>query len=116
MEIINTYDETLAHYNMKLNHAEEELDDALRSVKELGLLAAAGWMGPAASSFGERVEDLTREMREPKQGIDQVRQALAQLRMTIEDEIRALMEEEAAAARAAEAAAAIAAGETYLNG
>ena len=113
MEIINTYDETLAHYNMKLNHAEEELCGAIQKAGELGALAAAGWMGPAASSFGERTEDLLRELREPRQSIDQVRQALAALRTTIEDEIRTLMEEEAAAA---EAAAAIAAGETYLNG
>ncbi len=104
MEIINTYDETLAHYRMKLNHAEEELEDALRKAKELELLAAAGWMGPAAASFGERTQELIREIEEPRRNIDQVRQALAQLRITIKEEIRVLMEEEARAAQAAQTA------------
>ena len=33
MEIINTYDETIAHYSMKLSHAEEELNLALKGLQ-----------------------------------------------------------------------------------
>ena len=35
MEIINTYDETISHYSMKLNHAEDELNLALKGLQEL---------------------------------------------------------------------------------
>lgn len=113
MEIINTYDETLAYYDRKLRHAEEELDDALRSIKGLGTPLASGWAGPAASAFAEGMEALSQKMREPKQEIGQVRQALFKLRTAIEEEIRALAQEEA---KAAEAAAMQAAGEAFLNG
>ena len=40
MEIINTFDETISHYCMKLNHAQEELDLALKGLQELEWLAA----------------------------------------------------------------------------
>ena len=47
MEIINTYDETLSHYIMKISHAEEELGDALKGFEELIYLGQEGWNTPA---------------------------------------------------------------------
>ena len=112
MEIINTYDETISHYNMKLGHAEDELNDDIRYLQELEIMASDGWSGPAAEAFRDRAQELAREMAAPRDNFEQIRRALVQLRSAIEEEIRVLMEEEAAAkARAAEAAALAAATE-----
>ena len=116
MEIINTYNETISHYNMKLGHAEDELNDAIRYLQELEVMAYDGWSGPAAEAFRDRVEELAREMAAPREHFEQIRQALAQLRSAIEEEIRVLMEEEASAkAKAAEAAALAAAADMILG-
>lgn len=95
MKIINTYDEILSHYNMKLNHAREELEDALRSLGELEVLAAEGWQGRAAEAFGERLEQLRHEMTAPREEMEEIRRLLAGLGRAIEEEIRLLMEEQA---------------------
>lgn len=95
MKIINTYEETLSHYNMKLNHAQEELEDALRGLGELEILAAEGWQGRAAEAFEERLEQLRHEMTAPREEMEEIRRLLAGLGRTIEEEIRLLMEEEA---------------------
>lgn len=102
MEIINTYSETIAHYNMKLGHAEDELNDAIRYLQELEIMASDGWNGPAADAFCSRVEELEREMAFPRDNFEQIRRALAQLRSAMEEEIRTLMEEAAALAAAAD--------------
>lgn len=101
MEIVNTYEETLSHYQMKLNHAEEELEDALKGLRELEVLASDGWQGKASMAFYDRLTELSRQMAAPKNDFDEIRQALSQLRAAIQGDIRLLMEGEADAAMAA---------------
>ena len=101
MEIINTYEETLAHYNRKLSHAEEELEDALKGLQELEILASEGWQGKASEAFRDRIQELSRQMAAPRQEFEEIRRSLSQLGAAIEEEIRLLMEAEAAKAAAA---------------
>lgn len=101
MEIINTYDETIAHYSMKLSHAEEELNLALKGLQELEILAADGWQGIAGGEMITKLQDVRREALAPRNDMEQIRSSLAQLGTVIEDEIRSLEAEAAAAAAAA---------------
>ncbi len=98
MEIINTYDETIAHYSMKLNHAQDELELALKGLQELEFLAADGWQGEAGSAFLEKLLEIRSEAQAPRSDMEQIRASLSQLGVMIEEEIRTL---EAAAAAAA---------------
>ncbi|MCI8401319.1 MAG: hypothetical protein HFI38_04375 [Lachnospiraceae bacterium] len=102
MEIVNTYEETLSHYNMKLNHAGEELDEAMRELGELELLMENGWQGKAAMAFYDRLRELSRQAAAPREDFDEIRGALSQLQAAIREEIRLLTEEEAEAAGAGE--------------
>lgn len=101
MEIVNTYEETLAHYSMKLSHAEDELNDAIKGLSELELLTGEGWQGRAGSEMAARLAELKREAAAPRDDMEQIRMALNQLRAAIEEEIRSLEAEAAAAAAAA---------------
>lgn len=90
MEIINTYDETIAHYQMKLNHVEEELNEALHILRELELLAADSWVGQSGDAVVEKFLELRNEAQGPRGDMEQIRGALTQLGAVIEDEIRSL--------------------------
>lgn len=96
MVIINTYDETLAYYTGKLAHAEEELQETLRQLKQMEILAGDGWQGPAGESAMIRLQELQQELRKPVDEIDQIRRDLNRLSNVIEEEIRALAAEAAA--------------------
>lgn len=98
MEIVNTYEETLAHYRMKLSHAEDELNDALKGLQELEILAEDGWQGRAGSELLGRLTELRREASAPGEDMEQIRVSLAQLGTAVEEEIRSLEAEAAAAA------------------
>ena len=98
MEIINTYDETIAHYNMKLNHAEEELTLALKGLQELEFLAGDGWQGTAGKAVIDKLLEIRSEAQAPMREMEQMRSSLSQLSVVIEDEIRSLEAEMAAAA------------------
>lgn len=100
MEIVNTYEETLSHYKGKLNHAEEELEDALKGFQELEMLALEGWQGKASEAFRDRIAELSRQAAGPKEDFEEIRHAFAQLGNAIEEQIRLLMEAEAKAAAA----------------
>lgn len=100
MEIINTYDETISHYNMKLNHAEDELNLALKGLQELEFLAADGWQGAAGSAILEKLLEIRREALTPRSDMEQIRASLSQLGVVIEEEIRSLEAEAAAVAAA----------------
>ena len=101
MEIINTYDETISHYSMKLNHAEDELNLALKSLQDLEFLAAEGWQGVAGSAVMNKLAEIRRDALAPRNDMEQIRSSLAQLGVVIEEEIRSLEAEMAAAAAAA---------------
>lgn len=100
MEIINTYDETISHYSMKLNHAEDELNLALKGLQELEFLAGDGWHGTAGSAVINKLLEIRGEAQAPRRDMEQIRSSLAQLNVVIEEEIRALQAEAAAAASA----------------
>ena len=101
MEIINTYDETIAHYSMKLNHAEDELNLALKGLQDLEFLAADGWQGAAGSALIEKLLEIRRDALAPRNDMEQIRSSLSQLSVVIEEEIRSLEAEAAAAAASA---------------
>ena len=101
MEIINTYDETISHYSMKLNHAEDELNLALKGLQELEMLAADGWQGTAGNAVLNKLLEIRGEAQAPRGDMEQIRAALSQLSVVIEDEIRSLQAEMAAAEAAA---------------
>lgn len=101
MEIINTYEDTLSHYNRKLDHVGEELEDALKGLQELEILASEGWQGKASRAFCDRLTELSRQMTLPKNELDEIRRALSQMGAVIREEIRLFMEAEAAKAAAA---------------
>ena len=100
MEIINTYDETISHYSMKLNHAEDELNLALKSLQDLEFLAAEGWQGVAGGAVMNKLAEIRRDALAPRNDMEQIRSSLAQLGVVIEEEIRSLEAEMAAAAAA----------------
>ena len=100
MTIVNTYDETISHYNMKLNHAEDELNLALKGLQELEFLAGDGWKGTAGSAVINKLLEIRNEAVAPKRDMAQIRASLSQLSVVIEDEIRSLEAEMAAAAAA----------------
>ena len=101
MEIINTYDETIAHYSMKLNHAEDELNLALKGLQELEFLAGDSWKGTAGSAVINKLLEIRNEAVAPRRDMEQIRSSLTQLSVVIEEEIRSLEAEMAAAAAAA---------------
>ena len=100
MEIINTYDETISHYSMKLNHAEDELNLALKGLQELEFMAGDGWKGIAGTAVLDKLLEIRREALAPKGDMEQIRASLSQLTGVIEEEIRSLEAEMAAAAAA----------------
>ncbi len=97
MEIINTYDETLSHYIMKISHAEEELGDALKGFEELIYLGQEGWNTPAGHQAEEKIEQLRREVIPIQGDMEEICTALRQLGAAVEEEIRLLKEQAAQA-------------------
>ena len=100
MQIINSYDETIAHYQMKLNHAEDELNQALRELQELEWMMAEGWQGTAGSAVRDKLLEIHNEVQAPKRDMEQIHSSLSQLGAVIEEEIRTLEAQMAAAAAA----------------
>ncbi len=100
MEIVNTYDETISHYSMKLNHAEDELNLALKGLQELEFLAGDGWKGTAGNAVVNKLLEICSEAQAPRSDMEQIRASLSQLSVVIEEEIRSLEAEMAAAAAA----------------
>ena len=98
MEIINTYDETISHYSMKLGHAEEELALALKGLQELEMLAGDGWQGTAGRAVIDKLSEIRSEAQAPLRDMEQIRASLSQLGVVIEEEIRSLEAEMAMAA------------------
>ena len=89
MEIINTFDETISHYCMKLNHAQEELDLALKGLQELEWLAADGWQSQAGSAVSDKLMEIRSEALATQRDMEMVRSSLSQLGVMIEEEIQA---------------------------
>lgn len=90
MQIINSYDETIAHYQMKLNHAEEELNQALKGLQDLEFLVGEGWHGTAGDAVMNKLTEIRSELQNPRRDMEQIRSSLSQLGTVIEEEIRVL--------------------------
>lgn len=98
MEIVNVYQETLAHYNMKLSHIEDELAATLKGIQELEILVADGWKGKAGGETLLILQEMRQQVTAPKSDVDSMRTYLIQLGAAIEEEIRTLEQEAALAA------------------
>ncbi len=91
MEIINSYDDTIAFYRSRINYAEEELMDGLRILKELNAMAVSGWNSMAGNETALRLEELQKDGNQMRNDMEDVRRSLAQLEEAIEEERQAAL-------------------------
>ena len=89
----NDFSVEIAHYESKLSIVNQQLEDAIKTMVESGILAEDGWGGKAGNAAKDKIQELIHAMKVPCNDLDDALGQLRVLKNAIDEQIRILQEE-----------------------